>query len=96
MWAIAQRIFVWSITFGLGSFLFNLGVGFTVWVGMDFVMEAALSAIQSHVSGIPSDLLAILQLMGFSTGLSLLASAMVTGVGMKALMKKSTFGKMTA
>lgn len=96
MRALLERAFAWAITFGLGSFAFNLGVGFTVWVGMDFIMDSALSAIQSHVSGIPSDLLAILQLMGFSTGLSLLASAMVTGVGMKALMKKSTFGKMTA
>lgn len=93
---ILMRVFAWAVTFGLGSFLFNLGVGFTVWVGMDFVMDGVLSVIQSNITGLPSDLLAILQLMGFSTGLSLLASAMATGVGIRMLTKKSTFGKIDA
>lgn len=96
MFGIMTRLFAWAITFGLGQFLINLGIGLFVFVGLDFVIEGALSLIQSNIDGLPADLLSILELMGFSTGLTMLASAMVTGVGIKVAMKKTTMGKITA
>lgn len=96
MASILLRVFTWAVTAGLGSFLFNLGVGLFVFVGLDLLMDQALAVLQGYVSGIPADIFAILQLMGFTTGLSLLASAMVTSVALKVSIKKTHMGKMTA
>lgn len=96
MGSLFLKLFTWAVAAGLGSFLFNLGVGFFVFVGLDFVLDTVLGVVQNHVSGIPADMFAILQIMGFTTGLSMVASAMVTGVALKVAIKKTHMGSITA
>lgn len=96
MATLLLRVFTWAVTAGLGSFFFNLGIGLFVFVGLDLLITQALDVLQSYISGIPADMFAILQLMGFTTGLTMMASAMVTGVGLKVAIKKTHMGKLTA
>lgn len=96
MFNIFVKVFSWAITFGLGSFLFKLGIAFFVFVGLDLLIDQALNLVQNHISGIPADMMAILQLMGFTTGLSMLASAMVTAVALKVAVNKVTMGSIKA
>lgn len=96
MWQIAVRAFSWAITFGLGSFLFKVGVALFVFVGLDLLIDGALSILQGYISGIPADLMQILELMGFSTGLSIMASAMITSVALKTAINKVNMGSIKA
>lgn len=96
MWQIGSRVFAWAITFGLGSFLFKVGVAFFVFVGLDLVITQALNVLQGYIAGIPADMLSILELMGFSTGLSIMASAMVTAVALKTAINKVHMGSIKA
>lgn len=96
MFNILMRVFSWAITFGLGSFLFKVGVALFVFVGLDLIITEALGVLQGYISGIPADILSILELMGFSTGLSIMASAMVTAVALKTAMNKVNLGSIKA
>lgn len=96
MFTILMRVFSWAITFGLGSFLFRIGVGLFVFVGLDLLITAALDVLQGYISGIPADLIQILELMGFSTGLSIMASAMITAVALKTAINKVNMGSIKA
>ena len=96
MFNIFTRVFSWAITFGLGSFLFKVGVALFVFAGLDLLITQALDVLQGYISGIPSDMLAILELMGFSTGISIMASAMVTAVALKTAINKVNMGSIKA
>lgn len=96
MYRIFDKLFMWAVTFGLGSFLFKIGVSFVVFIGLDLIITTALGVIQGYVSGIPADMMAILQLMGFTTGLTMLASAMVTAVALKTAINKVNMGSIKA
>ena len=96
MWQLAMKAFSWAITFGLGSFLFKVGVALFVFVGLDLLITQALNLLQGYISGIPADMLSILELMGFSTGISIMASAMVTAVALKTAINKVNMGSIKA
>lgn len=96
MFNIMGRLFWWAVTFGLGSFLFKVGVALFVFIGLDLILTTALNVLQGYITGIPADMMMVLQLMGFSTGLSLMASAMVTAVAMKVAVSKVTMGSIKA
>lgn len=96
MFNIFTRVFSWAITFGLGSFLFKVGVALFVFAGLDLLITQALDVLQGYISGIPADMLAILELMGFSTGISIMASAMVTAVALKTAINKVNLGSIKA
>lgn len=96
MFNILMRLFSWAITFGLGSFLFKVGVALFVFTGLDLLITAALNILQGYISGIPADLIQVLELMGFSTGLSIMASAMITAVALKTAINKVNMGSIKA
>ena len=96
MFNVLTRVFSWAITFGLGSFFFNIGVALFVFVGLDLLITQALNILQGYISGIPADMLSILELMGFSTGISIIASAMVTAVALKTSINKVNMGSIKA
>lgn len=96
MWQLAMKAFSWAITFGLGSFLFRVGVAFSVFTGLRLLITGALDILQGYISGIPADMIQILELMGFSTGLSIMASAMVTAVALKTAINKVNMGSIKA
>lgn len=96
MWQLAMKVLSWAITFGLGSFLFKVGVSLFVFVGLDLLITGALDILQGYISGIPADLIQVLELMGFSTGISIMASAMVTAVALKTAINKVNMGSIKA
>lgn len=85
------RIFVPILQFSAAAFviktLIALGIGLVVYLGSDFVIDSLIALLEGSISGIPSDVLQILELMGFSTGMTYLATAFVTGATFKLVNK---------
>lgn len=99
MQALLIRALTWAITFGLGDFLKALGLGLVTFVGLDLLFDQVFNILQSNINGITPDILAVLQLMGFSTGISMYMSAIATVIAFKVMtrtVKLSSKGTMQA
>lgn len=85
------RALVLILQFSAASFVIKifkaLGIGLVVYLGSDFVIDSLITLLEGSISGIPSDVLQILELMGFSTGMTYLATAFVTGATFKLVNK---------
>lgn len=80
-----SRILQWAITTGIGDFLKAAGIGLVVFAGLDLLFDQLFNILQNHLNGITPEILAVLQIMGFSTGLSMFTSAISTAIAYKAL-----------
>lgn len=85
------RALVLILQFSAAAFVIKifkaLGIGLVVYLGSDFVIDTLITLLEGAISGIPSDVLQILELMGFSTGMTYLATAFVTGATFKLVNK---------
>lgn len=85
------RALVLILQFSAAAFVIKifkaLGIGLVVYLGSDYVIDTLITLLEGSISGIPSDVLQILELMGFSTGMTYLATAFVTGATFKLVNK---------
>lgn len=85
------RALILIIQFSAAAFVLKifkfLGIGLVFYIGSDFVIDALISLLETSISGISADVLQILELMGFSTGMTYLATAFVTGATFKLVNK---------
>ena len=85
------RALILILQFSAAAFVIKifkaLGIGLVVYLGSDFVIDTLITLLEGAISGIPSDVLQILELMGFSTGMTYLATAFVTGATFKLVNK---------
>ena len=92
MWHIALRIIQIGSILSIFRVIRMLGVGFLVYVGVDYVMSNFVDLLEFAVSGVPNDILQILEMMGLSTGLTYLVTGFLTGAALKVVFNRSFFG----
>ena len=63
-----------------------LGIGIMSVAAFNTAFDAIISNVQSNISGIPADVLALMAMSGVTGCISLILSAYVTGLGIKATM----------
>lgn len=96
MWAALWAFIAAAMTPFVRLLLFSLGFGSLTFVGLNALLSAAKNQMISLLSGLPSDILAILDLSGFFQALSIIFSAyatklLVSGVNKATDTKSSIF-----
>lgn len=91
MWGALVLILQFSAAAFVIKIFKALGIGLVIYMGSDFIIDSMIGLLEASISGIPSDVLQILELMGLSTGMTYLSTAFVTGVTFK-LVNKPLFG----
>lgn len=74
MGALLRTAFVWALGSGIGKLLTALGIAFLTYEGITFLLDNALSYLQSSVNNIAIDLFSILAMAGVFESMSILAS----------------------
>lgn len=84
-----SKLLMMVISYALGSFVLKLftalGIGIFTYKGLEALLRKFLDQLNAFISGVPADLLQILELMGFSEGLSVITSAMLTAAAIKSM-----------
>ena len=62
-----------------------LGIGTVTFLGMDALLDSAISQAQSSLGGLAPDIVALLSMAGFITALSIMSGAMVTSLTLIAM-----------
>lgn len=61
----------------IANILAGAGLGLVSFGGLSLALNGALSLVVSYFNGVPSDIAAIVLLMGFGTALSIVGSALL-------------------
>ena len=72
-------------TYFVFKILTSLGIAFVSYIGYELVFSSAIAALQSNASGMSSDLLVIMNMLGLPEAIGLLFSAVQTGFIMKSI-----------
>lgn len=62
-----------------------LGIGTVTFLGMDALLDSAISQAQQSLGGLAPDIVALLSMAGFITALSIMSGAMVTSLALIAM-----------
>lgn len=75
MWAFLSA-FLFSIAVPLAlKLLVGLGIGITVYSGLDLIVDTGRDYVMQQYDGLPSDLLSILTILGLQTGINMVFAA---------------------
>lgn len=75
----------------ISRILTSLGLGTVTFVGMDAMLQSAISSSQSSMAGLSPEILAIMSISGFITAMGILAGALTASLMLVAL-KRFAFG----
>lgn len=75
----------------ISRILTSLGLGTVTFVGMDAMLQSAISSSQSSLAGLSPEILAIMSISGFITAMGILAGALTASLMLVAL-KRFSFG----
>jgi len=73
--------------------LVSVGVGVLTFTGMQSLFDYAMDAMINYFSGLPSDLIQLLGLMGVDLALNIVFSAGVTLLTIKGMSKAGSFSR---
>jgi hypothetical protein len=66
-----------------------LGIGTVTYLGIEALVDSAISQAQSSLTGMAPDIIALLSMAGFVTSLSIMSGAMVTSLTLVAMKRFS-------
>jgi len=75
--ALLIPVLVWVLSSAVAKILLALGIGFATYTGLQSLISELISLFQSNMSGIPVQILQLMELAGFSQAFSILSSALL-------------------
>ena len=75
--------------------LVGLGVGVVTYVGADFAISEAQTFMNSKISGLPVDMISLMNLAGFDTGIKIIFSSWAAYISIRSTMGAFTRLKFT-
>ena len=86
MGSIATLLFSWAGPLAR-RVLIAIGIGTITYVGIDAALASVVSAIQSQLGGLPSDIIQILAMGGLTSAMSIVLGGIAARVSMMSLSK---------
>lgn len=96
MWAMLFRLLMLFGGFFIKDIFLSLGVGLVSYFGFNYIITVVFDKIQLQLDGLFPELLSILNIMGFTTGLSILASSIVSSLAIMFLFRPIALRKVYA
>lgn len=90
---VLKSIIVWALSTALVKILLALGIAFTTYHGLDYLLAEAFGQMSQFVGQLPESLAAIMARFGLFKAFNIIASAMMTVASIK--MMKSFVGVAT-
>lgn len=75
---ILKTILVWALSTAVVKIFLALGIAFTTYHGLDFLLSEAFAQMSHFVGQLPESLASILARFGLFKAMSIIASAMMT------------------
>ena len=73
----------WLIPFLVHYVLIALGVGYVTYLGMDIAIDSGISFLNSRYSDLPSELIAIVEVMGVPDAIKYITTAATSAIAIK-------------
>ena len=85
---LLQKLFSWLIS----KVLLALGLSFVTYTGITLALDKLKGALQSAMSGIPSDAYALMMMAGFGNAVGIIFGAFAFNAAMAATSKLTAIG----
>lgn len=82
---LIRSVLVWSLSTALVKIMLALGIAFTTYQGLDFLLTQAFGYMNQYIGQLPESLAAILSRFGLFEALSIICSVMLSIATIKML-----------